>query len=173
MAKVRGRGVAFRDASCAFAPGRKSDCGTGRGSLYRREATGSAIAIVRGVRRQVGWWFGLGLAGSVAELGLLRVMVDGLQWWLPVATAAAAETLALLKFLLADRWIFGHRVPSLQRAIKYHGAAAGALAVYWLVINGLTAALATPYVVGFVLGTGAAFTWSLATNFLWVWRARA
>ena len=121
----------------------------------------------------MGWWFGLGLLGSVAELGLLRVLVDGLQWWLPLATATAAETLALLKFLLADRWIFGHPAPTLRRAMKYHGAAAGALAVYWLVINGLALTLATPYVVGFVLGTGAAFTWSLATNFLWVWRARA
>jgi hypothetical protein len=37
------------------------------------------------------------------------------------------------------------------------------------VINGLAVLLGLPYVVGFVLGTGAAFAWSLVTNFLWVW----
>jgi hypothetical protein len=28
------------------------------------------------------------------------------------------------------------------------------------------------YVIAFVIGTGAAFMWSLLSNFLWVWDAR-
>jgi putative flippase GtrA len=114
-------------------------------------------------------WFVLGLGAAVAELGLLKVLYEGLQWALPVATAVAAETFILVKFFVADRWVFGHRLPRLGRALRYHGACAGALVVYWLVINGLASVFGVAYEVAFVLGTGAAFVWSLLTNFLWVW----
>jgi putative flippase GtrA len=119
--------------------------------------------------RRVVSWFVLGLAAGLVELGLLRMLVEILNWPLPVATAVAAEVLILGKFLIADRWVFNHPLPAWDRLLRYHGASAGALAVYWLVINGLAALVGLPYVVGFVLGTGAAFTWSLLTNFLWVW----
>jgi len=114
-------------------------------------------------------WFVLGLVASVVELGLLRVLYELLGWALPVATAVAAEVLIIGKFLIADRWVFSHSWPAWDRLLRYHGASAGALAVYWLVINGLAALVGLPYVVGFVMGTGAALAWSLLTNFLWVW----
>ncbi len=114
-------------------------------------------------------WFVLGLVASVVELGLLRVLYELLGWALPVATAVAAEVLIIGKFLIADRWVFSHPWPAWDRLLRYHGASAGALAVYWLVINGLAALVGLPYVVGFVMGTGAALAWSLLTNFLWVW----
>jgi putative flippase GtrA len=88
---------------------------------------------------------------------------------LPIATALAAEVLILVKFLLADRWVFGYRRPSIDRAVKYHGACAGALLVYWVVINALSGGLGVAYTLGFLLGTSASFVWSLLTNFLWVW----
>ena len=119
--------------------------------------------------RRVAGWLVLGVAASLVELGLLRVLVELLSWPLPVATATAAEVLILGKFLIADRWVFNHPWPAWDRLLRYHGASAGALVVYWIVINGLAALVATPYVVGFVLGTAAAFAWSLLTNFLWVW----
>jgi putative flippase GtrA len=114
-------------------------------------------------------WFVLGVAAALVELGVLRLLYEVLAWPLPVATAVAAELLILAKFLIADRWVFNHPWPAWDRLLRYHGASAGALVVYWVVINALAALVATPYVVGFVLGTGAAFTWSLLTNFLWVW----
>lgn len=119
--------------------------------------------------RRVGGWFVLGILAAVVELGLLALLRDGLLWPLPVATFVAAEVLILAKFAIADRWIFGHARPTWERLLKYHGACAGAFVVYWVVINGLAALVDTPYVVGFVVGTAAAFAWSLATNFLWVW----
>lgn len=121
--------------------------------------------------RQVLTWVVVGLGASVVELGLLRVLYEGLLWPLPVATAVAAEVLILVKFVLSDRFVFGYRAPAWNRLIRYHGASAGALVVYWLVINGLTELLHVPYVLAFVLGTGAAFVWSLISNFLWVWAA--
>lgn len=119
--------------------------------------------------RRVVRWFGMGVVGSLIELGLLRVLFENLGWPLAVATAVAAEVLILAKFALADRWIFGHPWPAWHRLLRYHGASAGALVVYWLVINGLADFVGLPYVVAFVLGTAAAFGWSLVTNFLWVW----
>jgi len=113
----------------------------------------------------------LGVVAAVLELGLLRVLFELLGWPLPVATAVAAEVLILAKFLIADRWVFGHAWPAWDRLLRYHGASAGALVVYWLVINGLALFFSLPYVVAFVLGTGAAFVWSLISNFLWVWAA--
>lgn len=122
-----------------------------------------------GHSRRFGGWFLVGLTASVLELVLLRLLYESLAWPLPVATAVAAEVLILAKFLTADRWVFGHARPAMNRLLRYHGASAGALVVYWLVINGLVELLGLPYVAAFVLGTGAAFAWSLVTNFLWVW----
>jgi dolichol-phosphate mannosyltransferase len=119
-------------------------------------------------RRFVGW-FVVGLTGSLLELGLLRLLYEFLDWPLPVATAVAAEVLILAKFVVSDRWVFGHALPALDRLLRYHGASAGALVVYWLVINGLAAFVGLPYVWAFVAGTAAAFVWSFVTNFLWVW----
>jgi putative flippase GtrA len=121
--------------------------------------------------RKVLSWSALGVGASVVELGLLRALYEGLLWPLPLATAVAAEILILAKFLIADRWVFGHPLPAWDRLLKYHGASAGALLVYWLAINGLAEFLGLPYVAAFVVGTGAAFAWSLMSNFLWVWAA--
>jgi putative flippase GtrA len=119
--------------------------------------------------RRVAGWFVIGVTASLLELALLRVLYEVLAWPLPVATAVAAEVLILCKFFTADHWVFGHARPAVNRLLRYHGASAGALIVYWLVINGLAELLGLPYVAAFVIGTGAAFAWSLVTNFLWVW----
>lgn len=119
-------------------------------------------------RRLAGWVL-VGASGSLAELVVLRLLYEVLGWPLPVATAAAAELLILVKFAISDRWVFGHAVPTMHRLLRYHGASAGALVVYWVVINTLSALLGLPYVPAFLVGTAAAFGWSLVTNFWWVW----
>ena len=91
--------------------------------------------------RRVASWFLIGLTASLVELALLRLLYEGAQWPLPVATAAAAETLILVKFLVTDRWVFSHASPTLDRLVRYHGASAGAFIVYWLVVNGLAVLL--------------------------------
>jgi putative flippase GtrA len=120
-------------------------------------------------RRRVAGWFLLGLMASLLELALLRVLFELLQWPLPIATAIAAEVLIMVKFLLNDRFVFNHAWPTAGRLVRYHGASAGALLVYWLVVNSLSLVGGLAYVAAFVVGTAAAFAWSLLTNFLWVW----
>ena len=119
--------------------------------------------------RRVACWVLIGLTASLVELALLRLLYEILQWPLPLATATAAEALIVAKFLVADRWVFGHPSPTVERLIRYHGASAGAFVVYWLVVNGLGVLVGLPYVAAFLLGTAAAFAWSFMSNFLWVW----
>jgi putative flippase GtrA len=127
------------------------------------------VAIRAVLSRRVAGWVLVGTIGSLVELLVLRVLVELLGWPLPVATATAAELLILGKFAVSDRWVFGYAWPALDRLLRYHGASAGALVVYWLVINAVSVLLGVPYVLGFLIGTAAAFVWSLITNFLWVW----
>ncbi|MGI9146614.1 MAG: GtrA family protein [Chloroflexota bacterium] len=122
-----------------------------------------------GQSRRVGGWFLIGVTASLLELALLRLLYENLAWPLPAATAVAAEVLLLVKFAAADRWVFGHARPALNRLMRYHAASAGALLIYWLVVNGLVELLGLPYVAAFIVSTGAAFIWSLVTNFVWVW----
>ncbi len=119
--------------------------------------------------RRVAGWFVIGVTATLLELGLLRVLYELIQLPLPVATAAAAEVLMILKFLVADRWVFGHPWPAVDRLVRYHGASAGAFIVYRPIVNGPGVLLGLPYVAAFLVGTAAAFTWSLMSNFLWVW----
>jgi putative flippase GtrA len=121
------------------------------------------------VSRQFVNWFVLGVSASLVELGLLRLLFEVLLWPLPIATAVAAEILIMTRFVIADRWVFGHERPALDRLVRYHGACLGALVVYWLVINGAAELIGLPYVPAFVLGTAASFAWSLVSNFRWVW----
>ena len=120
-------------------------------------------------RRRLASWFLLGLTASQLELVLLRSLYELLHWQLPIASAVAAELLILLKFVLNDRFVFNHTWPTFGRLARYHGASAGALVVYWLTLNALNLLLGLEYVAAFLVGTAAAFTWSLLTNFLWVW----
>ena len=120
-------------------------------------------------RRRLASWFLLGLTASLLELVLLRSLYELLHWQLPIASAVAAELLILLKFVLNDRFVFNHTWPTFGRLARYHGASAGALVVYWLTLNALNLLLGLEYVAAFLVGTAAAFTWSLLTNFLWVW----
>jgi putative flippase GtrA len=121
-------------------------------------------------RRRLASWLVLGVTASLLELALLRLLYEVMDWPLPIATVVAAEVLIVFKFLLNDRLVFNHAWPTLGRLVRYHGASAGALVVYWLVVNALSLALGVVYVIAFLVGTAAAFTWSLLTNFLWVWR---
>lgn len=132
--------------------------------------------VVRWTRvrlRQLGGWTLLGVMATGLEIGLLGILYR--TWAVPLwlASAVAAETFLLVRFVIADRWVFGNGRPSPGRLFRYHGASAGAFTISWLVLNGSAAVLAIPneFIVPSLLGSAAAFCWSLLTNFLWVWRA--
>src|SRR6266566_1321725 len=95
-------------------------------------------------------WSILGVTASGVEYGLLYLLSEWLRWPLPLASIVAAEVLILAKFLVADRWVFGHPLPGWDRLLRYHGASAGALIVYWVAFNALAVLLSLPVAVAFV-----------------------
>jgi putative flippase GtrA len=115
-------------------------------------------------------WAGLGFAAALIELGLLRLLVDA--WLVPawLASVLAAEALILARFAIADRWVFRFPRPTFDRLARYQGACLGALGVYLVTFNAVMLGGGADYRLAFVAGTAASVLWSLATNFLWVWR---
>lgn len=124
----------------------------------------------RTLLRQFAGWFVLGLVAFGAEVALLAVLYQRLRCPLWLASAVAAETVLLARFLATDRLVFGNETTSLVRCGRFHGAAAGSFAVSWLVLNGTATLLGLPYVAAAFMGSVAAFMLSALTNFLWVWR---
>jgi putative flippase GtrA len=95
---------------------------------------------------QFAGWFVLGLMAFGAEVALLALLYQSLRCPLWLASAVAAETVLLARFLATDRLVFGHVNPTLVRCGRFHGAAAGSFAVSWLVLNGSAALLGVSYV---------------------------
>jgi putative flippase GtrA len=118
---------------------------------------------------QLAGWFALSVGAMVVELGLLRgLLAVGVVLWL--GTALAAEVLILARFVIADRWVFGHARPTWARLAKYQSSCLGSLAVSWVVTNVAVELAHMDVNFAFLLASGTAFCWSVMTNFLWVWR---
>ena len=114
------------------------------------------------------WWI-VGLSFTGAGLMVLCLLHDLLHLSLIVATTAGAEATLLVRFLINDRWVFGHRRPTLARLWQFHVAAAAGGAVWWVVAN-LLPRFGVHYLIAATAGTACSVVLSMATNFLWVWR---
>jgi len=119
---------------------------------------------------QFGGWFALGILAFGFELVVLAILHQWLKMPLWIASALAAETVLLGRFLSTDRFVFGHPTPSLGRCWRFHVSAFGSFTVSWIVLNSAAVMLGVQYVFAAFLGSVAAFLWSGLTNFLWVWR---
>jgi putative flippase GtrA len=135
-------------------------------------ASASWLNLIPPRARQFAGWFVLGVVAFGAELAVLGLLHQWLDIPLWVASAMAAESVLLARFISTDRLVFGYPRPSLSRCWRFHAAAAGSFIVSWLVLNGSAALLDVHYVVAAFLGSVASFVWSGLTNFLWVWRTR-
>ena len=79
--------------------------------------------------RQFLGWFVLGVAAFGAELVLLGALHKGLGYPLWLASAVAAESVLLVRFVTTDRLVFGHARPSFGRCWRFHVASAGSFVV--------------------------------------------
>jgi putative flippase GtrA len=122
-------------------------------------------------RRRVGYWWIVGLAFTLLNVPVLYLLVDVIAIPLATATLVAGEAGLLARFLVNDRWVFGHRRPTLLRLWQYHAAAAGGFVIWWVATNVLSRG-GLYYLAAALLATGASVAWSMATNFLWVWRRK-
>jgi putative flippase GtrA len=121
--------------------------------------------------RSLGRWWIVGLAFYGAGLGLLYLFIDVLRLPLLAATLMTAEITVLLRFLINDRWVFGHRFPAWVRLWQFHVASAGGAVIWWLVANALPR-FGVHYLVASTAGTACSVFFSMFTNFLWIWRGR-
>jgi putative flippase GtrA len=117
------------------------------------------------------WWV-VGLAFAVVNIGLLYLLHD--VWALPVfaATLIAGEVGTLARFVINDRWVFGHPRPTWRRLFEYHAAVASSFVIWWSVTNLLTL-WGVNYLLASLAAQACSVGWSMVTNFLWIWRKRA
>jgi putative flippase GtrA len=119
----------------------------------------------------VRWWV-VGIAFAVVNIGLLYLLHD--TWALPLvaATLIAGELGTVARFVINDRWVFGHSRPTWKRLIEYHAAVASSFVIWWSVTN-LLALWGLNYLVASLAGQAFSVGWSMVTNFLWIWRRGA
>lgn len=114
------------------------------------------------------------LAGGLfmgLNLLFLYGLVDLLGVSVLIGTLIAAEASTVLRYLVNDRWVFGHPAPSWRRLGQYHVANAGAFVVWWTATNAMNH-IGVQYLVASVLAVGFSSGVSLGSNFLWIWRKR-
>jgi putative flippase GtrA len=100
-----------------------------------------------------------GLYVSREILGLPLVLASLLTW----------EVGTVLRFGITDRWVFRQRRPTWERFFQYHAAAGSSFLIWWVGTN-LMPRWGIHYLLASILATGCSVTWSLLTNYLWVWR---
>jgi putative flippase GtrA len=114
------------------------------------------------------WWL-VGMAFLVIGTGALWVAKEPLRMPLWLATTVSAELTLLVRFLINDAWVFGHRRPSWQRLWQFHAASAGGFVIWWVLTMGLSR-FGVNYLLASVAGSACSMGFSILTNFLWIWR---
>ena len=130
------------------------------------------LRIRRMFSLQVLRWGALGGIFGGASLALIKVMAGLLGWPYALATLLSGEICTIFRFLAVDRWVFGHPRPTVTRLWQYHVANAVGFAIWWSAANALKAN-GVHYLLAAVLATFFSVGFSLASNFLWIWRKPA
>lgn len=128
--------------------------------------------ILRLVSPPVLRWVVLGAFFTAFGVCLIKVLAGVLQWPYVVATLVSGEIGTILRFLAVDWWVFQHARPTRKRLWQYHAANVVGFTIWWGAAN-LLKAVGVQYLVASVLATFVSVGFSLASNFLWVWRKPA
>ena len=125
------------------------------------------------VRGRFARFAAVGLSGVVVNAGLLLLFVEGLGWPVLVASVLSIEVSTLSNWALNRRFTWADRDAGAWRSLaKYHGVAAVGMLLQWLVLAASLAYLPVHYLVGTLLGIGAATAWNFAGNHFLSFRAR-
>ena len=116
-------------------------------------------------------WWAVGIVFMGWTMGALYLLSGIWRWSVPVASLVIAELGTILRFFVNDRWVFEHRRPTLRRFWQYHVANAGGFVIWWSVCNVLPV-LGVHYLIASVAATCCSVGFSMATNFLWIWRRK-
>ena len=121
---------------------------------------------------QIMRWCAVGGVFGGVSLVLIKIMAGLLAWPYALATLLSAEICTILRFLVVDRWVFCHTRPTLKRLWQYHVANALGFTIWWSAANILKSG-GVHYLGSAVLATFFSVGFSMASNFLWIWRKPA
>jgi len=127
------------------------------------------MKIKRIVSPRVVKWLVVGFVFAGVGLGLIKVMAGILAWPYAVATFLSGEIGTVLRFLVVDRWVFGHARPTWKKLWQYHVANAVGFGIWWTAANVLKST-GVHYLVASILAMFFSVGFSLFSNFLWIWR---
>jgi putative flippase GtrA len=116
------------------------------------------------------WWL-VGFLFIGIGIAILWLLVDILKFSLFWGSVIGAEIGTLLRFFVNDHWVFGHTRPTWKRLWQYHGANGSGFVIWWSVTNFLPR-FGIHYLLASIAGMAASMSWSLLTNFLWIWRGK-
>ena len=125
--------------------------------------------LKRLITPQVVRWFVVGVVFEIPDLILIKVTVGMLGWPYALGTIFSGELCTILRFFVVDRMVFGHARPTLTRLGQYHVANALGFAIWWIGANALEF-FGMHYLVASLCATVVSAAFSMASNFLWVWR---
>ena len=117
-------------------------------------------------------WLAVGVLFAGVGIGLLKILAGIFAWPYALATFCSGEICTLLRFLLVDRWVFGHSRPPWKRLWQYHIANAVGFAVWWSAAN-LLKSVGVHYLIASVLAMFFSVGINMLSNFLWIWREPA
>ena len=116
-------------------------------------------------------WVAAGGVFTVVNTALLYLFIGRLGMPVAAGTFLGAEVCTLLRFLVNDHWVFGHRRPSWRRLWQYHVANGAAFVIWWAATNVLTL-LGVQYLLAGVAAVVFSVGFSMGSNFLWIWRKK-
>lgn len=129
------------------------------------------------LQRAPGVRFGLvGLSGVLLNSAVLWALALVLGLPAMLASLLATEAAILSNFLLNDRWTFaagGYRHGLSKRLLRYHGVAAGGMAISLGVLAALTSHSLLPLLLANLLAIGAATAWNYLVGSSWAWQQPA
>jgi len=117
----------------------------------------------------LGRWMIVGLVFLGVGTALLYIAVGWLHLPLILGTALSGEIAMLIRFFINDRWVFGYRFPTWIRLWQFHVAGAGGSVIWWAVANTLPR-FGLHYLLASAAGSACSMSFSIMTNFLWIWR---
>jgi putative flippase GtrA len=116
-------------------------------------------------------WLFAGLVFMFLSTGFLYLFVDILKINMWLATLLTAESSTLLRFVVNSYWVFKVRKLSFRECWQYHLANAGSFLIWWCSTN-LLVLFGVNYLLAGILSIGLSVSFSLYSNFYWVWRIR-
>ncbi len=117
----------------------------------------------------VKWWI-VGLGFMAINILMLDWFKQSLGWSLTISSVMSAEICTILRYGVNDLWVFGSPKLSWLRCWEYHVANFSSFFLWNFIIVVLGDKLQWDHRLAAVIATMVSVSWSMVTNFLWVWK---